>query len=178
MQTEAVRARNESQLNQPPSDSARRSQNVPAGQELPVRLSPTVTDCRNALDFPDTEEVTGSNPVRPTTFFEIVSSGESHNESQPPAVLSLRCWSERIRLRPHRRLSRAWRPYRWISRPAVAVTGTRFVSRRARVCTPVIAPDTRSSTVQQAQCDASADPTLRRAGHRPKLAREQPLTAN
>ena len=26
------------------------------------------------LDFPDTEEVTGSNPVRPTPFFEILSS--------------------------------------------------------------------------------------------------------
>ena len=29
------------------------------------RLSPTVTD---TLEFPDTEEVTGSNPVRPTTM--------------------------------------------------------------------------------------------------------------
>ncbi len=54
---------------------------------------------RTALDFPDTEEVTGSNPVRPTTFFEIVSSGESRNESQPPAVLALRCWSEHLMLR-------------------------------------------------------------------------------
>ena len=35
-----------------------------------------------------------------------------------------------------------------------------------------------SAPVQQAQRDASADPTLRRAGHLPKLAREQPLTAN
>jgi hypothetical protein len=26
------------------------------------------------LDFPDTEEVTGSNPVRPTPFFEILST--------------------------------------------------------------------------------------------------------
>jgi hypothetical protein len=31
-------------------------------------------------DFPDTEEVTGFNPVRPTTFFEIASSSESKNE--------------------------------------------------------------------------------------------------
>jgi hypothetical protein len=44
--------------------------------------------------FPDTEEVTGSNPVRPTPFFEIVSTGESLNESQPPAVLRLNRWSE------------------------------------------------------------------------------------
>ena len=34
-------------------------------------LSPTMTD---TLEFPDTEEVTGSNPVRPTPFFEILSS--------------------------------------------------------------------------------------------------------
>ncbi len=39
------------------------------------------------LDFPDTEEVTGSNPVRPTPFFEILYSSESLNESQPPATL-------------------------------------------------------------------------------------------
>ncbi len=36
-----------------------------------------------ALDFPDTEEVTGSMPVRPTVFFEILSrfrswEGASH----------------------------------------------------------------------------------------------------
>jgi hypothetical protein len=30
-----------------------------------------------ALDFPDTEEVTGSNPVRPTTLFENLSSAGS-----------------------------------------------------------------------------------------------------
>ena len=30
----------------------------------PVRVSPTVSD---APEFPDTEEVTGSNPVRPTS---------------------------------------------------------------------------------------------------------------
>jgi hypothetical protein len=39
-----------------------------------------------ALDFPDTEEVTGSNPVRPTPFFENKYSGESLDESQRPAV--------------------------------------------------------------------------------------------
>jgi len=37
---------------------------------------------------PDTEEVTGSNPVRPTPFFENPSSAESLNGSQPAAVLS------------------------------------------------------------------------------------------
>jgi hypothetical protein len=46
-------------------DPARRSQNPLPGQGLPVRLSPTVTDTPN---FPDTEDVTGSNPVRPTQF--------------------------------------------------------------------------------------------------------------
>ena len=35
-----------------------------------------------------------------------------------------------------------------------------------------------SATVQQAQHDASTDPTLPRAGHLPKLAWEHPLTAN
>ena len=38
---------------------------------------------------PDTEEVTGSNPVRPTTFFESLSNAESPNGSQSPAVLLL-----------------------------------------------------------------------------------------
>ena len=47
----------------------------------------------------DTEEVTGSNPVRPTPFFENLSSAESPNESQRPGVLPLRCWSEHPRLR-------------------------------------------------------------------------------
>jgi hypothetical protein len=56
-------ARNGSQRVQPPSDPARRSQNVLPGKGLPTRLSPTVTD---TPEFPDTEEVTGSNPVRPT----------------------------------------------------------------------------------------------------------------
>jgi hypothetical protein len=57
-------ARNGSQRVQPPSDPARRSQNVLPGKGLPTRLSPTVTD---TPEFPDTEEVTGSNPVRPTS---------------------------------------------------------------------------------------------------------------
>ena len=46
------------------------------------------------LEFPDTEEVTGSNPVRPTQFFENLSSAESLQGSQPPAVLLLYRWSE------------------------------------------------------------------------------------
>jgi hypothetical protein len=48
-----------------------------------------------ALDFPDTEEVTGSNPVRPTRFFEILSSAESQDGSQAPAVLPNKRWSRR-----------------------------------------------------------------------------------
>jgi len=43
---------------------------------------------------PDTEEVTGSNPVRPTPFFENPSSAESLNGSQPAAVLSNKRWSQ------------------------------------------------------------------------------------
>ena len=39
------------------------------------------------LDFPDTEEVTGSNPVRPTPFFEILRDCESRNESQKSIVI-------------------------------------------------------------------------------------------
>ena len=68
---EAVGATNGSQRVQPPSDVARPDQILLAGQRLVVRLSPTVT---YTLEFPDTEEVTGSNPVRPTPFFEILSS--------------------------------------------------------------------------------------------------------
>jgi hypothetical protein len=41
-----------------------------------------------------------------------------------------------------------------------------------------ITPNIRSSAVQQAQRDASADPPLRRAGHLPRLAWDKPLTAN
>jgi hypothetical protein len=46
--------------------------------------------------MPDTEEVTGSNPVRPTPFFEILSSAGNSNRSQPPAVLAFRRWSEHL----------------------------------------------------------------------------------
>src|SRR6266852_5948971 len=60
----AVGARKGSQRVQTPADPARRSQNLLAGEGLPARLSPTVTDTPK---FPDTEEVTGSNPVRPTS---------------------------------------------------------------------------------------------------------------
>jgi hypothetical protein len=45
-----------------------------------------------ALEFPDTEEVTGSNPERPTPFFENLSSSESLKGSQPPAVMLLNRW--------------------------------------------------------------------------------------
>jgi hypothetical protein len=44
-----------------------------AGHWLVARPRPTVTD---TLEFPDTEEVTGSNSVRPT-FFENLSRGVS-----------------------------------------------------------------------------------------------------
>ena len=93
----AVGARNGSQRVQPSPDRARRSQNLLAGEGLSTRLSPTVTD---TLEFPDTEEVTGSNPVRPTPFFENLSSDGSLDGSQRPAVLALRCWSEHLTLRP------------------------------------------------------------------------------
>ena len=58
-----VGARIGSQRLQTPPDSARRSRNLLAGEGLPARLSPTVTD---TPEFPDTEEVTSSNLVRPT----------------------------------------------------------------------------------------------------------------
>src|SRR3984893_15942541 len=43
----------------------------------------------------DTEEATGSNPVRPTRFLEILSSAESRDGSQAPAVLRNKRWSRR-----------------------------------------------------------------------------------
>ncbi len=60
-----------------------------AGRELlgsAVRLHPNLAI--PTLDFPDTEEVTGSNPVRPTIFFENLSStgsqmGASHLRIYP-----------------------------------------------------------------------------------------------
>jgi hypothetical protein len=51
------------------------------------------------LDLPDTEEVTGSNPVRPTRFFENLSSAESLDGSQPAADLLPYSWSQRSPLR-------------------------------------------------------------------------------
>ena len=78
-----------------PQTPARRSQNLLAGQGRPARLSPTVTD---PLEFPDTEEVTGSNPVRPTPFTEILSSAGSPTGSQAAAVSPHRCWSEHLTL--------------------------------------------------------------------------------
>jgi nitrite reductase/ring-hydroxylating ferredoxin subunit len=113
----AVGARNGSQRVQPSPDRARRSQNLLAGEGLPARLSPTVTD---SLEFP-TEEVTGSNPVRPTPFFENPSSAKSPNGSQPPAVLALRCWSEHVVLRSKYGDSQAWHAQRKTYRAAVSV---------------------------------------------------------
>jgi hypothetical protein len=48
----------------------------------------------SALEFPDTEEVTSSNLLRPTPFFENPSSAKRARGSQPPAVLLLNRWSE------------------------------------------------------------------------------------
>jgi hypothetical protein len=81
-------AKNGSQRVQPSSDPARRSQILLAGQRLPVRLSPTVTD---TMEFPDTEEVTGSNPVRPTIFENLSLRREPKGEPAaegrgPPAA--------------------------------------------------------------------------------------------
>jgi N-acyl homoserine lactone hydrolase len=50
--------------------------------------------------FPDTEEVTSSNLVRPTSFFENLSSAGSQKGSQAPAGLPHRCWSEHHTLQP------------------------------------------------------------------------------
>ena len=47
------------------------------------------------LEFSDTEEVTGSNPVRPTPFFEILSSAGSQGGSHAPAVMPNKRWSQR-----------------------------------------------------------------------------------
>jgi len=55
-----------------------------------------------------------------------VSSGESRNESQPPAILSLRCWSERLRLRPHRETLADLASLRRITRPAGRSLGRGF----------------------------------------------------
>ena len=49
---EAVRAANGSQRHQPPPDSTRPSQEPLAGQRLPVRLSPTVTDSPEPAKLP------------------------------------------------------------------------------------------------------------------------------
>ena len=107
----ALGARNGSQRVQPPSDVARSNQILLAGQGLPVRLSPTVTDI---LDFPDTEEVTGSNPVRPT-IFEKLSRGGSPKES-PTGSQQQRNW----RLLPPR----------WPSARVMTVVATGAVQRR------------------------------------------------
>jgi hypothetical protein len=76
---------------QAPLGFKRLPRTVLARRGLPHQLPPTWADGSN---FPDTEEVTGSNPVRPTPFFENLSSSESLKGSQPPAVLLLNRWSE------------------------------------------------------------------------------------
>jgi hypothetical protein len=102
----AVGARNGSQRVQPPSDTARPDQILLAGHGLPVRLSPTVAD---TLEFPDTEEVTGSNPVRPTIFENLSSSG-SQMGARFRANRPLSCQTDRVHYaedRSRRELSRA-----------------------------------------------------------------------
>ena len=59
-QTQRDPLRMSSQIKRSPFDSVRRRQTL-----------------GTAMDFPDTEEVTGSNPVRPKTFFENLSSAGS-----------------------------------------------------------------------------------------------------
>jgi len=80
----AAGATNGSQRLQPPPEPARPSQNVRAGEWLPVRLSPTVTDIRNRLGVPYTEEVTGSNPVRPTISSRPCSTESDNRLSLGP----------------------------------------------------------------------------------------------
>jgi hypothetical protein len=81
--TEPGPARISSQVKDSPFDSVRRSQTP-----------------QTAMEFPDTEEVTGSNPVRPTPFFENPSSAGSQKGSEAPAGLLHRCWSEHHTLQP------------------------------------------------------------------------------
>ena len=82
----AVGARNGSQRSQPPPDPARLSQTVHAGQGLPVRPIPTVAD---TPEFPDTEEVTGSNPVRPTIFENPSRNGSQKGSQNQIGLASL-----------------------------------------------------------------------------------------
>ena len=75
------------------------------GMSVQVRNFPfdSVRRCQTpetVLEFPDTEEVTGSNPVRPTPFFENLSSAKRAKGSQPPAVLLLNRWSEHPQAAP------------------------------------------------------------------------------
>ena len=65
----------------------------PGGPPTPDKPGISVVDYQSG-DTLTTEEVTGSNPVRPTTFFESLSSAESLNGSQPAAVLPNKRWSQ------------------------------------------------------------------------------------
>ena len=87
------------------------------------------------LDFPNTEEVTGSNPVRPTTFFEILSSTESPNESQRPVALSRNRW-------PGRRLASWTRDVRQdAAGPRRSGTAFRWAWRGGRGADPGVVHD-------------------------------------
>jgi hypothetical protein len=56
-------------------------------------VKPRLTRPRSFRD--DTEEITGSNPVRPTPFFENLASAGSRDGSHAPAVLPNKRWSQR-----------------------------------------------------------------------------------
>jgi len=78
----------------------------------PVRLVRRWQTPQTALDFPDTEEVTGSNPVRPTRFFEILSSGRSWMGASHLRFPPITAGQSASRWRPHRRLSSVLRAQR------------------------------------------------------------------
>ena len=117
------------------------------------------------LDFPDTEEVTGSNPVRPTPFFEILRDCESRNESQPPAVLrSFRTAQVRPSLLrptedPHRRFGGPARsaPSWWLSSDLVSVDNIQLSGGRNLPILESIhpAPLCRSSLSRHSLCSPS-----------------------
>ncbi len=74
------------------ADVPRPTKRVCAGERLPVRLPQTMADL---LDFPDTEEVTGSIPVPPTagswTFSNSypIIMGASYCPCLPPLWICL-----------------------------------------------------------------------------------------
>jgi hypothetical protein len=101
--------------------------------------------------MPDTEEVTGSNPVRPTPFFENLSSAGSPKGSQPPAGLLLNRWSEH----PHvtvRIESIASSACPVDLRAAVAVIPMRYLSQTVKMCSSLIAPPCRLGARRDQLC--------------------------